>query len=86
MEFPQFFEESIVLERKFAVSSGAPIEVSRKGQAFPNCEPDRVTAEAMKRRSNGFHLRGVNLYSKSIYLLSLIKIFEETPEKYRLCH
>jgi hypothetical protein len=42
---------------EYAGSSGAPIEVSRKGirlrriergggKAFPTCEPDRVTAEA----------------------------------------
>jgi hypothetical protein len=61
LEFPHFLEESIVLERKFAGSSGAPIEVSRKGQVFLNCEPDRVTAEAMKRRSIGFHLEDVNV-------------------------
>jgi len=35
LEFPHFLEESIVLERKFAGSSGAPIEVSRKGKAPP---------------------------------------------------
>jgi hypothetical protein len=32
-----------------------------KGQVFPTCEPDRVTAEAMKRRNIGFHLEDVNL-------------------------
>jgi hypothetical protein len=57
--------EAFISERKLAGSSGAPIEVSRKGKApplergrgkvFPACEPDRVTAEAVKRRNNGFH-------------------------------
>jgi hypothetical protein len=55
----------IISERILAESSGAPIEVSRKGKApplergrgktFPTCEPDRVTAEAVKRGNNGFH-------------------------------
>jgi hypothetical protein len=50
-----------------------------KGQVFPTCEPDRVTAEALKRRNNGFSLRDLTLQRKSIGSLSLIKIFKETP-------
>ena len=54
-----------------------------KGQAFPDCEPDRVTAEALKRRNNGFSLRDLTLDRKSIGSLSLIKIFKETPDYVR---
>ncbi len=64
--FPEFGVEPVISERTLAVSSGEPIEVSRKGKApplergrgkaFPACEPDRVTAEAVKRRNNGFAL------------------------------
>jgi hypothetical protein len=52
-----------------------------KGQVFPACEPDRVTAEALKRRNNGFSLRDLTLQTESIGSLSLIKVCKETPEK-----
>jgi hypothetical protein len=55
--------------------------VNRKGQVFPTCEPDRVTAEALKRRNNGFSLRDQTLQRKSIGSLRLIKVFKETPVK-----
>jgi len=33
---------------------------------FPTCEPDRVTAEALKRRNNEFSLRDLSLQRKPI--------------------
>jgi hypothetical protein len=37
-----------------------------KGQAFPACEPDRVTAEALKGRNDGFSLQNQNIQTQSI--------------------
>ena len=48
-----------------------------KRQVFPTCEPDRVTAEALKRRNNGFSLPDLGLQRRLIGSLSLIRIFEE---------
>jgi hypothetical protein len=54
--FPDLVEP-VISEGISAGSSGAPIEVSRRGKApplergrgkvFPTCEPDRVTAEGI---------------------------------------
>ncbi len=77
--------ESVISERRLAESSGVPIEVSRKGKAPPQesgkgqsipfpIEPDRVAAEAVKRRNNGFHPGHLYLKRKSTGPLRVIKI------------
>jgi hypothetical protein len=77
LEFPEFRAEPVISERIFAESSGAPIEVSRKGKApplergrgkaFPTCEPDRVTAEGiLSEEIMGFRLQNLSLEEKSM--------------------
>jgi hypothetical protein len=82
-----FEENPLFLSENWLGSVGLPIEVSRKGenpafragkrQVFPSCEPDRVTAEALKRGNNGFSLPDLGLQRRLIGSLSLIRIFEE---------
>jgi hypothetical protein len=87
-EFPDYEVGPVISEPTLAGSSGAPIEASRKGKAPPSergrgkvflaCEPDRVTAEAFRRRNNGSHLQHLNSDVKSTGPRKLIRIFQET--------
>jgi hypothetical protein len=57
-EFPDYGVGPVISEPTLAGSSGAPIDMSRKGirlrridrgrgKVFPTCEPDRVTTEGI---------------------------------------
>jgi hypothetical protein len=79
----------VISERRLARSSGAPIEVSRKGKTppsergrgkvFPACEPDRQLSEAVKRGNNGSHLEHLNSDVKINRFTKTDQNFEETP-------
>jgi hypothetical protein len=90
-EYPEFGVEPVISERISAGSSGAPIEVSRKGKApplergrgkaFPACEPDRVTAEGILSEGiMGSTYRILSIEGNSTDLPKTIDISEETPD------
>jgi hypothetical protein len=64
-EFPDYGVGPVISEPTLAGSSGGV----------------GVTAEALRRRNDGFHLQHLNSDVKSTASRKLIRIFEETPVK-----